>query len=90
METLQCPRQYTCTFRANISSSESQFHCKPVDEAKVTGYLGRVGLGKTRQDKIYFESARHITINISSKELLNRLFENKCIRLTYVQQLQKM
>ena len=31
------------------------------------------GGGKTRQDKIYFESARHITINISSRELLKRL-----------------
>ena len=30
---------------------------------------------KIRQDKIYFESARYITINISSEELLNRLFE---------------
>ena len=27
----------------------------------------------TRQDKIYFESARHITVNVSSRELLNRL-----------------
>ena len=32
--------------KANISSAESEFHFKPVDEAKVTGYLGRVGLGK--------------------------------------------
>ena len=44
---------------------------------------------KTRQDKIYFESARHITINISSRALLNRLFENNCIQSTCVQQLQK-
>ena len=44
---------------------------------------------KTRQDKIYFESARHIKINIRSRALLNRLFENKCIKSTYVQQLQK-
>ena len=34
---------------------------------------------KTRQDKIYFKSARHITINISFTEFLNRLFEKKCI-----------
>ena len=27
---------------------------------------------KTRQDKIYFESARHITINVSPRALLNR------------------
>ena len=34
--------------RANISSTEPEFNFKlvPVDEAKVTGYLGRVGLGK--------------------------------------------
>ena len=28
---------------------------------------------KTRQDKIYFESARHITINIKLQRVLNRL-----------------
>ena len=44
---------------------------------------------KTRQDKIYFESARQLTINISSRALLNRLFENKCIKSTYGQQLHK-
>ena len=32
--------------RAYISSTEPEFNFKPVDEAKVTGYLGRVGLGK--------------------------------------------
>ena len=38
----------TCiqAIKANISSAESEFHFKPVDEAKVTWYLGRVGLGK--------------------------------------------
>ena len=39
--------------KANISSAESEFHFKPVDEANITGYLGRVGLGKaTRLDTI--------------------------------------
>ena len=58
------------------------------DEAHVTKDQTQ---DKTRQDKIYFESARHIhvTVNVSSRELLNRLFENKCIELTYVQQLQQ-
>ena len=36
---------------------------------------------KTRQDKIYFESARHITINISSRALLNRLFEKHVYKI---------
>ena len=35
---------------------------------------------KKRLDQIYLESARHITINISSRALLNRLFENKGIK----------
>ena len=48
-----------------------------------------VSCDKTRQDKIYFESARHITINISSRALLNQLFENKCIKSAYVQQQNK-
>ena len=33
--------------KANISSAEPDFHFKPVVEAKVTGYLGRVGPGKS-------------------------------------------
>ena len=32
----------------------------------------KIWLTRTRQDNIYFESARHITINISSRALLNR------------------
>lgn len=41
-----CEHPSIQAIRANISSSESEFHFKPVNEAKVTGYLGRVGPGK--------------------------------------------
>ena len=43
------------------------------------------------QDKTRFILSRQdmITINVSSRALLSRLFENKCIKSTYVQQLQK-
>ena len=35
-------------------------------------------------DMIYFESASYKQYNISSDELLNRLFNNKCIKSTKI------
>ena len=62
--------------RANISSSESEFHFKPVDEAKVTGYLGRVGLGKVTELDTISSKILHLAKDVvigPTASLVNRM-----------------
>ena len=62
--------------RANISSTEPEFNFKPVDEAKVTGYLGRVGLGKASRLDTISSKILHLSKEVvmgPTTSLMNRM-----------------
>ena len=57
-------RDYKYTSSVTAMLKDLNWH--PLDQRRIDSRL------LIRRDKIYFESARHITINISSRELLHR------------------
>ena len=66
--------------RANHSSSEAEFEFKPVDEAKISRYLGRIGWRKaTRLDTISskkFNLSEEVIVGPTTS-LINRMISDK-------------
>ena len=66
--------------RANHPSIESEIEFKPVEEAKISRYLGRIGLGKVTGLDTISSKIIHISEKVivgPTTNLINRMIKDK-------------
>ena len=69
-----------CAIRANHSSSEAEFEFKPVDEAKISRYLGRIGQRKATGLDTISSKILHLSEEVivgPTTSLINRMISDK-------------